>query len=99
MSERLEKLRQSMEVIHACKATHAASVPIHEMFGQQVIGEEEVMVFDLIGHPKASMDYAWAYDMEADSRMLPVLQSPPIISSVNTVRAAIVGDLRQIERN
>ncbi len=54
---------------------------------------------DLIGHPKASTGYAWAYDTEAGSRTLAVLQLPPVISPITAVRAAIVGELRQIEGN
>lgn len=52
-------------------------------------------VFDLVGHPAASVAYAWSSPIEGSDRRrfyAVVLGVPPINSAADAVRAAIVAD-------
>jgi len=89
MSERIDKLRDAIQVTERCKATHYASVPVREMFGDRVAWEGVVEAFDLKGHPKAKRAYAWSYQDENDEQFVIVLEIPPVDSPNTAVRAAI----------
>lgn len=54
-----------------------------------------VEVFDLVGHPKASIADAWNY---AGGHRVAVLHLGSIKSAADAVRAAIVQELRSLER-
>ena len=76
--------------VHGCEAKHVETVPVIERFKGKTVWEGEVEVFDLIGHPKASRGYAWAYNKEKGSATIAVLELPPVISPLTAVQAAIV---------
>jgi hypothetical protein len=92
-------LQKAFKATHGCDSKHVETVAVREMFQGKVAWEGNVEVFELIGHPKAKRGYAWAYDVKTGSRTLAVLELPPVISPVTAVRAAIVGELRQIQGN
>jgi hypothetical protein len=90
VSERIENIRQAVEVMHECKATHERSVPVKEMFGPQTTWEGVVESFVLTGHPKAQRCYAWSFEDDAGNpRYVAVLELPPVESPNTAVRAAI----------
>lgn len=89
MSERIENIRQAVEAMHGCKATHERSVPVKEMFGTQTAWEGVVESFALTGHPKAQRCYAWGFDDNGEIRYIGVLELPPVESPQTAVRAAI----------
>jgi hypothetical protein len=95
----LAHLQKAIRATHGCESKHVETVPVRETFKGKTVWDGEVEVFDLIEHPKASRVYAWSYDVATGSRTLAVLQLPPVISPVTAVRAAIVGELRQIRSN
>lgn len=76
----------------AILATHGASshlverVRVVEDFQGERAWEGEVLVFELLGHPKASRCYAW----EVDGEVTAVLGVPPVDGPRAAVRAAIV---------
>ena len=90
MSERIEQLREAVEVMHHCKARHEQSVPIVEMFGQKTVWEGVVESFAITGHPKAKRCYAWSFLEGNEPRYITVLEIPPVESPQTAVRAAIV---------
>lgn len=94
MSERIEKLRDAVQVMHRCGAAHVQSVPVVEMFGPKVAWEGVVEVFDLTGHPKAQRCYAWSYPDGKETRFVTVLEIPPVESPQTAVRASIVAETR-----
>ena len=55
------------------------TVPVIERFQGKTVWEGEVEVFDLVGHPKATRGYGWAYDKAKGSEVA-VLELPPVIS-------------------
>jgi hypothetical protein len=89
MSERIEKLRDAVQVMHRCKAEHVESVPVREMFGPKVAWEGVVEVFDLTGHSKAKRCYAWSYQGVKEEQFTTVLEIPPVVSPSTAVRASI----------
>jgi hypothetical protein len=89
MSERIEKIRDAIQVMHRCAAIHAGSVPVIEMFGSKKVWEGVVEVFDLSSHPKAKRCYAWSYPDGKETRFVTVLEIPPVESPQTAVRAAI----------
>jgi hypothetical protein len=92
-------LQKAIKATHGCESKHVESVPVREMHKGKVAWEGRVEVFDLIGHAKAKRGYAWSYNLETGSRTLAVLELPPVISPVTAVRAAIVGELREMDKN
>ena len=89
MTERITNLRDAIEAGHKCKALHDHSVPVREMFGEQVVWEGVVEVFALMGHPKATRCYAWNFKDGTTTRYITVLELPPVDSPHTAVRAAI----------
>lgn len=78
---------------HGCALAYwVETVPLMESFDGQTIWEGDVEVFDLIGHPKASRGYAWAYDKAKGSEIVAVLELPPVTSPRTAVQAAIVAE-------
>ena len=83
-------LRDVFNKVHECEADHVETVPVIERFHGKTVWEGEVEVFDLIGHPKATRGYAWAYNKDKGSDTIAVLELPPVISPKTAVQAAIV---------
>jgi hypothetical protein len=90
MSPRIESIRDAIQVMHRCTAVHSASVPVREMFGPKVAWEGVVEVFNINGHPKAKLCYAWSHPEGAETRFVTVLEIPPVDSPQTAVRASIV---------
>jgi len=95
MSERIEKLRDAVQVMHRCSATHVQSVPVVEMFGQQTVWEGVVEVFDITDHPKAKRCYAWSYLEGTETQFVTVLEIPPVSSPQTAVRASIMAQAKR----
>ena len=82
--------------LNGCDSTWVESVPIKETFQGQTVWEGTVQVFELYGHPEASLCYAWSYETnEGKRRFFAVLHKEPVDSPEKAVRAAIVQDQRQ----
>jgi len=96
MIENSDDLREAIEKMHGGKATLAQSVPVRETFEGQTVWDGVVHVFDLEGHPKATRAYAWSSPIEGSTkrRFFAVLRIPPIVSSLDAVRAAIIAERR-----
>lgn len=90
MSERIAKLLDAIRVMHHCRAEHVQSVPVREMFGEQVAWEGVVEVFNLTGHPKAKRCYGWSYLDKGETQFATVLEIPPVDSPQTAVRASIM---------
>ena len=96
----VDQLKRAVEAQHGCRATLAQSVPVRDTFGGKPVWEGVVHVFDLAGHPTATMTYAWSSPIKGGDkrRFYAVLHVPPITSPVDAVRAAIVAE-RRSKRN
>lgn len=90
------QLKQAVEGLHRCKADLREVVEIHETFKGATVWHGLVHVFDLDGHPKAAVAYAWSAPVEGSERrkFYAVLGVPPVVSAETAIRAAIVNDHR-----
>jgi hypothetical protein len=95
----LDELRNVIKELHGVDATHIRSVPVKEIFNNQVVWDGVVEVFDLINHPTAKMIYAWSHDTDDPNnpkRHVTVLHIHPIKSARDAVRAAIVQEFKSL---
>jgi hypothetical protein len=93
----IEELKDVIQKLHGVRSTHKQSVPVKEVFKGETIWEGIVEVFELHGHPKANVAYAWTHatdDPETPRRSVAVLQVPPAVSPETAVRLAIAQELR-----
>jgi hypothetical protein len=90
----LAELRGAVERLHGGRARLSEVAPVVERFRGQVVWEGAVHVFDLEGHPKATVCYAWTSPVgEGEQRRYyAVLGASPINSAADAVRASIVAD-------
>ena len=89
MSERIDQLREAVEVMHKCIAQHEKSVPVVEMFGDKTVWEGIVESFLITGHPQAKRCYAWRFLEGNEPRYITALEIPPVESPQTAVGAAI----------
>lgn len=82
----LERLGKAVQRIHGCVATYRRTETVREILAGKPWASE-VAVFDILGHPRASVCYAWA-SMDSQ-RFFAILQEGPIRSSLDAVRASI----------
>ncbi len=95
----IEELKDVIRKLHGVDSTHRASVPVKEVFDGKTMWDGIVEVFDLHGHPKANMAYAWSHatdDPAHPKRHITVLHIPPAVSPETAVRAAIVQEFRNL---
>jgi hypothetical protein len=97
----IERLMLVVEHLHNCRASHTATVPIHEVFRGQTVWEGHVEVFAITGHPKASKCYGWSHPDGPDDtgeRFVTVLEIPPVESPITAVRASIVAASKKLRK-
>lgn len=97
----IEELQDVIRKLHGAEATHRESVHVKEVFNGETVWEGMVEVFDLIGHPKASLAYAWTNETDDPANPkhhVTVLHLGPVKSELDAVRAAIVEEFRSIQR-
>jgi hypothetical protein len=92
--ESIERLAKAIFDLHGISATWVESVAVREMFGEKIVWQGVVEVFDIKGHSQATKCYAWSSPVEGSTkrRYYAVLHSPPVDSPEKAVRAAIVHD-------
>jgi hypothetical protein len=91
-----DQLKQAVESQHGGRATFIQSVPVHESSNGQTVWNGAVQVFHLEDSPSgATRAYAWSYGLpDGKRRIFAVLQTGPINSPRDAVRAAIVAEAR-----
>jgi len=82
----IAELKAAVERAHRCPATYRTSERVREQ-NQQF----EVAVFDILGHPRALLCYAWFSNggSPTSPRAFTVLREGPIHTSVDAVRFAL----------
>ena len=81
----IAELKAAVERAHRCPATYRASERVREQ-NQQF----EVALFDILGHPRALLCYAWFSNSGSNQRRPhTVLREGPIHTSVDAVRFAL----------
>ena len=95
MSERIDKLKEAIETMHHCKASHVGSEPVIDLFQGEVAWDGVVATFELEGHPKAKRCYAWSYMEDGELQYTTVLEIPPVDSPESAVKIAIASKARE----
>jgi hypothetical protein len=87
----VDNLRQAVERTHRCRAAFRRTEHVREVLAGKPMWVGDVAVFDLQGHPSASVCYAWSSVVEGSERprYFVVLQEGPVRSSLDAVRASI----------
>ena len=96
----IDDLKAIIHELHGAKATHRESVPVKEVWQGQTVWDGIVEVFDLHGHPKANIAYAWSHETDDPAnpkRHVTVLHVPPVESPITAVRAAILQEFRDAQ--
>jgi hypothetical protein len=94
----IEELQDAIRRLHHSESRHVETVPVKEVFQDQIVWEGEVEVFDLTD--TSQRVYAWAHDTDRQDepkRTVTILHVPPITSPELAVRASIVRDYRERE--
>jgi hypothetical protein len=96
MEVHVDELRQAVERMHQRTARLTEALPVSETFQGQPVWQGIVHIFELTGHHAATCCYAWSSPMEGSDkrRFFAVLHIPPITSTQDAVRAAIVQEYR-----
>jgi hypothetical protein len=98
MSEQ-DRLRRAIRDLHGCESNFVRSEHVRETFEGQGVWEGDVEVFALVGHPRATMAYAWAHETdEGGRRFVAVLALPPVKTATDAVRASIAADYKSQPR-
>jgi hypothetical protein len=91
----INELKKAIRRLHRSEADHIETVPVTEVFQDQIVWQGEVEVFNIHGHPKARRCYAWSYKTDnGGKRYMAVLELPPVDSAQTAVKAAIVSDIK-----
>jgi hypothetical protein len=75
-----QELKRAVEQLHGCEANYVSSERVRESWGDTLVWDGVVSVFGIIGHPVATMCYAWA-SQESETgpqTIYAVLRLPPI---------------------
>jgi len=90
------EVREAVEKLHSCRASLKNALTIIERFEGKPVWEGVVHVFDVQGHPEASICYAWSSPITGSTkrRYYAILRLPPIESPGDAVRASIIRDMQ-----
>lgn len=88
MNRWLETIQRDVEGYAKCVARHVESVPVREMFGDEVVWEGVVEGFELDGHSQAKKAYAWLRPDDGEITVVLGID-PPVSSASNAVRVAL----------
>ena len=82
-----EELRSMVERRHGCQAVFREAVDVEEQFEGHPVWRGRVYVFNLSGHPHASVAFAWEESSDGSAPVMhSVLGIPPIDSPMDAVR-------------
>jgi len=76
----------AIQATHGARARLLAREIVKEVVRRKTVWEGEVLVFELLGHPRARLRYAW----EVDGEVVAVLAEGPVDSALAAVRASIM---------
>lgn len=83
-------LTNAVQKACVCSASHVRSDTVLEKFRGATVWDGTVEVFELHGHSKAKLCYAWEDHTKGHKRFITVLGISPIDSAQKAVQAAIV---------
>ena len=94
MNSYLDGLKEAVEALHNCKATHIDSVPLTEAFLGEAVWDGVVEVFTVEGHPTATRCFVWGYVEGEETKIMAILDIPPVDSPKKAVQVGIASQAR-----
>lgn len=92
----IERLKKAIWDLHGCAGEHVRSIIVNESFEGKPVWQGIVEVFEVKGHTRAKVVYAWSYkDDSGKSHYVTVLGVPPVSSPQDAVRAYIVTEAKK----
>ena len=90
-----DELKRAVEELHGCEANYLTTQHVRESFEGKPVWDGSVSIFAVVGHPAATMCYAWSAEEpgSATRSFYAVLHLAPIESARDAVRASLA--LRQ----
>ena len=89
-------LRKAIRDLHGCDSMWVGSKPVLLTHAGATVWKGSVQIFDLLDHPTARRCYAWSCETEGGQRrFVTVLHTPPVVSPVSAVRAAIAAQHKE----
>jgi hypothetical protein len=90
-------LQDAIRKLHGCESDHVFSEQVTERFQGQTVWEGVVETFVLRDHPKAMKCHAWNHATDdGGSRVVTVLELPPVDSARKAVQVAIAAESREV---
>ncbi len=91
----LEELESVIVKLHGCEAAPVGTVAVEEIHQGKMVWQGEVEVFELTGHPRARLCYAWGLPDEIGTlQIVIVLEIPPVDSALMAVRVGLATGAR-----
>ena len=84
----VNELKIAVESLHHCSAQYTEQAEVEDVFDGEQVWSGTIATFTLANHPTASACYAW----KETGRIFAVLQSGPVDSPLNALRASILSD-------
>ena len=86
-------LQDAIRHLEHCESHHVRTEVVHETHGGETVWKSDVEVFDLVGHPRAKVAYAWSEATTgAKRRFFVVLHIAQVDSAVTAIRASLLAD-------
>jgi len=90
-------LQDAIRHMHGVESRWIESVEVDETFEGAQVWKGEVQVFELVGHPKATLCYAWSEASQGNRRrFFAALGVSPVDSAAKAVRASIAADAKRV---
>jgi len=90
--EYLARLQAAIQQLHDCGANFRETAPVQEVVQGRTLWQGEVEVFDVYGHPRTKVCYAWSHragKADKGEQLVAMLQIPPVISPEIAVKVTL----------
>ena len=95
--EYLARLQATIQQLHGCGANFRETAPVQEVVQGRTLWQGEVEVFDVYGHPRTKVCYAWSHrtgKAQQGERLVAMLQIPPVISPEIAVKVTLAAQVK-----
>ena len=93
----LARLQATIQQLHGCGANFRETAPVQEVVQGRTLWQGEVEVFDVYGHPRTKVCYAWSHregNADQGERLVAILQIPPVTSPEIAVKVTLAAQVK-----
>ena len=92
-------LQEAIRHMHGVESKWVESMAVEEAFEGAQVWKGDVQIFELIGHPKAAICYAWSEASTGNKRrFFAALHVAPVDGATAAVRASFVADTKKARK-